>query len=173
MEDHPEDPDNQGNANLFATKLDSLCNDFKLTYCRILSFYDEEADLEQQQEVLDNHDDVVSNLILRLNKIVSKGSTMSKTNHPRGSITLKLARIRSGLDSTEKDINRLEAGEEDGSLAKQNQERLVEHKSQLNDIYDKLASLNIEDNDLLTEHAELETRHFSYARELKAVLTFN
>ena len=90
-EDRPEDPDNQGNANLFATKLDSLGNEFKSMHYRLLRFYDKEADLEQQQEVLDNHNDVVSNLILRLNKVVSKGSTMSKSKDPRGSITLKLA----------------------------------------------------------------------------------
>ena len=47
----------------------------------------------------------------------------------------------------------------------------MQHKSQLNNIDDKLVTLNTKkDDDLPTEHAELETRHFSYSRQLKAVL---
>ena len=72
MEDDPHNPDNTANASLFATKLDSLNGEFKAVHYQILSFYDEEADLESQHDILDNHNEAMSSLILRLNRAVAQ-----------------------------------------------------------------------------------------------------
>ena len=56
----------------------------------------------------------------------------------------------------ERDLSSLGSGEDELSLAEQNQERLTEYKSQLNVLYDKLTGLDIkEDDELLSIHAEL------------------
>ena len=149
LEDHPGDPDNVANANIYATKLDSLSNEIRAVHYQVLSFFDEEADLEKQQGVLDNHDEVVSSMILRLNQVVTKDPPRSNSSGSRNSMSLKLKRIRTGLESTERDLSSLGSGEDELSLAEQNQERLTEYKSQLNVLYDKLTGLDIKEDDEL------------------------
>ena len=86
-------------------------------------------------------------------------------------MSVKLKRIRTGLESTERDLSSLGPGEDELSLAEQNQERLTEYKSQLNVLYDKLTGLDIkEDDELLATHAELEAKLFDCARRIKKFL---
>ena len=75
---------------VFATKLDSLNGEFKVVHYQILSFYDEEADLESQQDILDNHDEAMSSLILRLNRVVAQDPPLTKAPNPRTMLSLKL-----------------------------------------------------------------------------------
>ena len=64
-------------------------------------------------------------------------------------MSLKLKRIRTGLESTERNLSSLGSGEDELSLAEQNQERLTEYKSQLNVLHDKLTGLDIKEDDEL------------------------
>ena len=41
LKDCPGDPDNVANANLYATKLDSLSSEFRAVHYQVLSFFDE------------------------------------------------------------------------------------------------------------------------------------
>ena len=65
--------------------------------------------------------------------------------------------MQAGLHSTDKDLTKLESGDDDEHLAQQNQEQLADYKSQLDALHDQLAGLAIEeDDDLLSTHAALE-----------------
>ena len=46
LEYHPSDTDCQEKANLFASLLDSLCQEYKTLHYSILSFYNEQDDLD-------------------------------------------------------------------------------------------------------------------------------
>ena len=89
---------------------------------------------------------------------------------PKVPINLRLARVKSQLDSTVKDLDQLEIDEGDGALADQNRDRLVECKKHLDNIYEQIANLCIRSDDaLLTDHSQLEDVHFSCARRLKSI----
>ena len=86
LEDCPGDSDNVANADLYATKLDSLSSEFREVHYQILSFFDEEADLEKQQDVLDSHDEVVSSMILRpwiINTYMDRKRPLNNCHNPR------------------------------------------------------------------------------------------
>ena len=71
----------------------------------------------------------------------------------------------------ERDLSSLGSGEDELSVAEQNQERFTEYKSQLNVLYDKLTGLDIkEDDELLATHAELEAKQFECACRIKKFL---
>ena len=111
---------------------------------------------------MDDHDKRVSNLILKLNKILAICSSLSKSVDPKVPINLRLARVKSQLDSTVKDLDQLEKDEGDSALADQNRDRLVECKKHLDNIYEQIANLCIRSDDsLLTDHSQLDDEHFS------------
>ena len=66
--------------------------------------------------------------------------------------------MKKGLHSTDKDLSRLEYGEDNQSLAQQNQEQLADYKSKLVVPYNQLAGLAIrEDDEFLTTHGVRRT----------------
>ena len=64
IEGHSDDLGTTANASMFATKLESLDSEFREVHYQIISFYYDDHDLEEQQSVLNNHDEKVSSLIL-------------------------------------------------------------------------------------------------------------
>ncbi len=100
LEASPDNPDTICIAQGLATKLKTLDAEFKTHHLSIIDLtYGEEA-LVEEQEALDNHDDQVSELNVRIQRLVSSLTTSPVLNLQRSSLR-RLTRLREKLASIE------------------------------------------------------------------------
>ena len=76
LEGAPDAPEVIENAEQLLTRMEVLDGDFKTLHPQIVDLIDEEAEeLEQEQDILDKHDDDIATLSLRLKQLVSKSKS--------------------------------------------------------------------------------------------------
>ena len=75
LEATPDQPGVSSRAKQLAAKLEGLEHDFKTSRLQLIDLIDDENELEQEQEVLDCHDDDVASLTVRLHKLMTASSS--------------------------------------------------------------------------------------------------
>ena len=141
-------------------KLDGLAADFKTHHYAIIDTVPEEDEggIEREQQTLDEHDDVVSNLAARIQQLLSACKSSSAPD-PHRVNTKRLQRIEKGLvaigDTCETIPDRDD--EDKPCLLQQVEEQLSDCKKELSGVHAGLLSLDLEDSDpLSTLHTRVE-----------------
>ena len=145
--DDVEHSSNVEDARRLTARLDSLVAEFKVHHYSIIDLLDKEDELEVQQEILDQHDDHVSQLAARLEKIVATGSSID-SSQPRIAVK-RLKNIEKGLSAILTGASSLPSGDDRICLIQQYEEKLSELKSEFSDIRRSLLSFDIEDSSQL------------------------
>ena len=96
VESSGEHPDSIRVAQTLATKLKVLDAEFKIHMLAIIDLTDEEEALALEQEALDNHDDIISELTIRIQRLLST-LMPSPARDLHKSTTKRLARMQERL----------------------------------------------------------------------------
>ena len=165
-----EQPGTVDAAKRLLTRLEDLDKDFKVHHFAIVDFIEDEESLQGEQEALDNHDDDVTQLGVRLQQLISACSSPSDSN-PRKVPLKRLSRLQKILSSISDSITSLPAGSDCMCLLHQYEEQLSEMKGELSDIRNGLFALDLEDTDELSEtQVTVEKAVFDCALEVKKLL---
>ena len=156
-------------ARRLTTRLETLVAEFKVHHYSIIDLLEDEDALEREQEILDDHEDEVAPLIVRLDKVVTTCSS-SDSNQVKIA-TKRLKHLDKEIVAVFDSVSSLSAGDDKICLLQQLQEQLSDFKSELSDIRRSLLSFSVEDdrdlNQLLTR---TEKGIFDCSLEIKKLL---
>ena len=125
------------------THLETLSAEFKIHHYSIIDLLDDEVDLAEQQEILDEHDDYVSQLTACLEKIVTTCSSKDSNQHR---ISFKrLMNVEKGLIAILDGTSSIPSGDDGICLLQQYGEQLAELKAEFSEVRHDLFSLDIEE----------------------------
>ena len=132
--------------------LDTLDADFKKHHYAVINRIDE-ADVEtlgREQDTLDQHDDGISNLAMRIEQVIATCSLTS--GHGAKKIaSRRLCYLKNNLSAVSTAVHALTAESAELHLLRQYQQQLSDFKKELGDVCQTLLSLKVEEGD------ELET----------------
>ena len=166
-----DQPTTADHAQELTVKLETLDVDFKAYHLQLVDLLDEGEDelLEKEQEILDEHDNLVANMNIRLKRLGSI-ATPSSVDYQKLSLR-KLTHLERGIIATRDAITALSIDHDDASLIEQYEAQLSDYKTELSTIQTKLLSVNDEGvvQDQLSIHSKLEVvlfECFHYIRKL-------
>jgi len=87
-------------AKQLATKLEGLEHDFKTSHLQLINLINNEDKLEQEQEVLDRHDDDVASLTVRLQNLMTPSSASAAPDAGKKAPMRKLSHLDRNLSNT-------------------------------------------------------------------------
>ena len=143
LEDNGAQPDTFARAQQLITKLEALDRDFKKLHMQVVDHLDQE-ELEKEQLVLDDHDDKVSNQLLRLQQLCD--AVKSPVDSPtRNLLSRKLSHLEKLLATARTAIAGIPDEDGDRTLIVQYEEHLKPYKSelQLATIYQEIIEADI------------------------------
>ena len=148
-------------------KLEALDLEFRTHHHALVDLIDEEERLLTEQQTLDEHDDVIAELIQQLANACTPSS-----NPPLRKIASRgLSHLKKALSSVRTAIASSEEGSMDVCLLRQYEEELCDCKKQLADVRNSLMSLDLEESDeLSTLQATLEGEIFDCSLRVKKLL---
>lgn len=135
-------------AEQMLAKLKTIDSDFKSHNLALVDIMEDEAALEEEQATLDDHDDVVSDLSIRLKKLIPSRS-VSRGLDPRKLATRRMSHVKKNLTTFQGDIDSMGSEPRDVCLIRQHEEQLLETKKELSEVSNLLISLDLEDTDEL------------------------
>ena len=148
-------------------KLDSLDVDFRSHHRDIIDLTDDEDSLSKEQEVLDEHDDVIAELSVRISQLIGVCTSSQLSTSPRKIASRKLARIEKTLSDMNLAVAALE-GDPDSCLLRQYEEQVSDVKKELSDTHNELLKLELDDSDdLVIKQETLEKTIFDCAVTIK------
>lgn len=117
MLDDPSIPDQ---AKQLVSKLQDLDKEFWSVHFEVINLFEEQSpDLEREHEVLDKHEDDVTAMSLRLQKLVTPNSV---TGYIERGLSRKLAWVERRLRAIEEALARVTDDHDDVTLLEQHQE---------------------------------------------------
>ena len=173
LEATPDAPGVSDRAKQLAAKLDGLEADFKINHFQLIDLIDNEDELEQEQEILDGHDDDIASLTVRLQQLVTKscGSTVTPDTG-RKAPQRKLSRLDRNLSTTEGSLSVMTGRTTDVSLLEQHADQLTSYRKELAAVYEELVTLDLEEeDDLFIQHTKLEKVHFACSHKVRKLLS--
>ena len=130
----------------------------------------DDTTLRKGQDILDEHDDEVSALTVRLQKLIATCSSISAPD-TRKMPARKLTRLDKNLNSLNQQIDSVTGGEDDSCLIRQFEEQVSDLKRELGSVRDDLLPLDLDDSDELSVSlAKLEKMTFDCSLNLKRLL---
>lgn len=159
----------EGECDLIILKLDALDAEFRKYHLAIVDLTDDGNALEREQETLDAHDDKVTALHSRIQRLVR--SSVSRS--PGLNLQRRLVKRMKHLDE---DFSLLATGidasssETDVCLMKQYEDRLIELKVELSDITREIINLDGDDEDLSSRKRDLRAKILDKDLKLKQLL---
>ena len=170
LEHQPRDSTTPDLADRMAKKLVELDADFRAQHHALIDLIEEEEALEREQETLDAHDDLVTELSVRIKQIISTSSPV--TDSSRKVASRKLAHIEKCIKSVVSFIDKASAAVTDACLLQQYEEKVADVHHDLAKVRDELHCLDIEDTDeLLEQQEQLEGQAFDCSVRLKRLLS--
>ena len=107
-----------------------------------------EADLRKEQDVLDEHEELLDDLNVRVDQLILNCTT-SKEPEIRSIAHKRLTRLQKNLDTTGIEIAKFDKAKPiDTCLVRQREEQLREFKQELTDISRSLAAIDLDDKDV-------------------------
>ena len=110
-------------------RLQTLTDEFKLHHDSILELVDNEEVLAVEQEILEAHEDTVSNLFARLDKIAASCNVEKDTQSKQA--TKRLEYLKNEIAAIHASISTLPASSDHTCLLQQQEEKLGELKKEL------------------------------------------
>ena len=161
-------------AKQLASKLEALDSEFKSYHFQIVDLLEEDEALEKrEQQTLDNHDDQVAEMTLRLQKLYSLKTPRSSTDicDQHRLLTRKFEHLHGCINARKAQIADLDK-ESESSHIEQLQIQLLDYESTLKILYSEL--LAVEDQgsvgDELTQHSKLEDTLFECFSKIRKLL---
>uniref|UniRef100_A0A1X7SDA2 Uncharacterized protein n=1 Tax=Amphimedon queenslandica TaxID=400682 RepID=A0A1X7SDA2_AMPQE len=157
LEADPEVPGASDSAKHLLLKLNEAESHFKTLHYQVLDVIDENDDeaLRKEQDIVDNHDDIVAALVLRIQNIITHSpSTVHHSPMSVGSTVpdalkvsaRRLSRLELGLNGTDDGLDAPSGDDVDSSLLEQYVEQLADNKCELSKIHEQLISLDLEND---------------------------
>ena len=164
LEDISEQPATADHARELAIKLGNLDADFKAYHFDLIDLIEgEEGDaLDKEQDVLDEHDDLIADMNIRLKRLFSVDTLPSSDPDPVKLSSRKLNHLERGILAIRDAITALPTDHGDVSLIEQYEFQLSDHKTELSKIHAILLSVDDESEvgDQLSLHSRLEATLF-------------
>ena len=150
-------------------KLDALDSDFRTHHHALIDLIDVEETLQGEQNTLDDHDDLVAELTVRIQQLITL-CTSSLDSSPRKIASRRLSHLQKTLSTIGKAIASSDSTA-DPCLLRQYEEQLGDVKRELTDIRNSLLPLDLdEDDDLCTTQSGLEKKVFDCSLQIKKLL---
>ena len=156
LEAIPSQPATADHAQELTAKLAVLDAEYKSYHLELIDLIEDSEVLEKEQDTLDNHDDAVTDMNIRLKRLCSI-ATSSSTDQQRMS-SRKLAHLEKGILTIQGAITTLPADHDDVSLIEQYEVQLSDYKTELSAVHTRLLAIDDEDEvkDQLATHSKLE-----------------
>ena len=138
----------------------------------VIELIESEEDLEREQDILDQQDDTVSELGVRVKKLISVCSSSSTSPSSPANLQLrKLRRLENDLGSIRDSITSLDESVDNTCRLQLYQEQLSDFKRELVEIRDTLLSIGVADTeDLMRTHDHLERGIFDSSLRIRELL---
>ena len=151
-------------------RLERLDAEFKEHHYGLIDAINGEEALRREQDTLDEHDDTLSGLSLRIQQLIT-ACTSSSPSSPHHTASKRLIRMKKALSSINSAIEKLGTDADSVCLLHQHQEQLADIKREIGDINSSLLSLNLADGDKLTLlQTEVEQAIFNCSLNVKKAL---
>ena len=152
--------------------LDTLDADFQKHHYAVIDRIDE-ADVEtlgREQDALDQHDDGISNLAMRIEQVIGACS-LTSSHGARKIVSRRLSYLKNNLSAVNTAVHALTAESAGLHLLHQYQEQLSDFKKELGDVRQTLLSLGVEEGDELeTSTNAIDKVLFDCSLQLKKLL---
>ena len=156
LETAVDQPDTLNHTQRSLIRLETLNSEYKVHHFPLIDLIEDEAVLQREQEDLDNHDDVVFDVSVCIEKLVNSCTTATKGPDIHKTSSHRLKYLQKNLLAVRDKISELSEGPEDKCHLKQHEEQLADYKKDLADLQTQLLSLDISDEDeLFVEHSAL------------------
>lgn len=171
LEGRTGDPSTLGHAQRLGSKLESLDSEFKARHYSVVELAKEE-ELEDEQAVIDQHDDTVAELSIRIQELITLCSHRSKDpSTPRNLQSRKLERIDKDLRAVNEAVVSLPGDAGDACRLQLHQEKVADLRRDLAEIRDSPLVLGLDDSDtLMGVLARLEKGIFECSLRVKQLL---
>ena len=161
-------------AQRFLRKLDSLDSDFKSHHFAIVDLVDGDS-LEAEQGVLDEHDDKVADLAVRMQQLAADPSIASSPSSngldPRVRLDKRLGRLERELELIASAVDSIGPDSEvDSPLLRQYEEQLSGFKAELTSISHDVLSLDGDEDGLSEQETKLNKIVFGISLKIKRLL---
>ena len=150
LESATEDPDTLRNALGLTTKLKALDAEFRTHHLSIIDLTEDEETLTEEQQALDDHDDQVSELNTRIQRLTSLLTPSSASNLRKSSLR-RLARLREKLAGIRASIDVVTDDDDGVCTLQQHEEQIADLKKELKEIQTSLLDVDLETSDPLIE----------------------
>ena len=151
-------------------KLDALDSEFRTHRHALVDLVDDEETLLKEQSMLDDHDDLVAELGVRIQQLISICTSSSVTSSHKIAAR-RLSYSQKNLSSISTAVASLSGGPDDTCLLLQYEDQLGDCKKELADIRNSLLSLGLEETDSLsTLLVSLEKELFGCSLKMKQLL---
>ena len=130
-------------ARRMTKKLDSLDSDFKVHHYALVDIIEGDELSSKEQETLDEHDDEVAELAIRIERLISLCTSTPDSNFHKV-VSRKLTHIGKSVSSITKAIGSLPGSPDDVCLLYQYEEQLRDHEKELGGIHDTLLSQDLD-----------------------------
>ena len=168
LEANTTDPDALRIAQGLASRLKTLGTEFKTHQLAIIDHTNDEEGLVAEQQALDDYDDTISELTVRIQRLISS-MTPSSADELRKASARRLTRLQEKLTGIGEAINAV-TDDEDDSLCtlEQYAEQVSDLKMELKDVQNRLLHIELGAEDpLLTSQNEIEHTIFKCSLAIK------
>ena len=165
------------NAQQLTKRLENLDVDFKTRHIAVIDVLDDETQLATEQENLDNHDDEIADLNLRLQALMVPVTTPSPTpsslsdHRPlptRAILEQRSAQLQTRLASIHENIGELRGDGSDIHLIHLYQEHLADLKRELAELRNEILAITADTSDsLLSNVQKQEDNIFEMSAKVK------
>ena len=158
-------------AQRMSQKLSDLDAEFQTQHHAVIDLIDDDEALAKEQEILDAHDDLVTELSVRVKQVIS-ASSLSANESSRRIATRKLSHLQKSLNSIASAIGDGSSPPSDMCLLKQYEERTSDINKDLAKVRDDLHRMELEEKDKLFELQDtLENQVFDCSVKIKKLLS--
>ena len=169
LESRPGDPSILPPSKQLLKSLETADSEFKQCHLALIDLLETEDDLTKEQAVLDEHAEIVDDLLTRVDLLINS-STVTKEHETRRIVTKRLQRLQGSLSAIRDQVTKLETTPEDVCIIRQHEEQLHELKQELNDTTRSLLSLDLDDKDEpMVLQSALELSIFNNSLKLKRI----
>ena len=172
LEGKPDDPSTLGHAHRMGSKLSSLDSEFKVHHYSVVDLIVKEEELEEEQAEIDKHDDIVAELDVRIQKLLSVCSLHSTDpSSPRNLQSRKLERVDTELKAVINAVDSMDTAVDNTCRLQLHQEKISDLKRDLTEIRDSLFAMGLDNTDKLMATLEkMEHGIFECSLHIKELL---
>ena len=171
LESKIHEPSTPSHAHRMSQKLESLDADFKLHHYALIDALDDEAVLAREQETLDQHDDDIAELAVRVEQLIADSDSASESG-TKQIASRRLSCLKSNLSAVCSAMSELTGDPAETHLLHHYQEELSDFKKELGDIRHTLMSLGLrKEDELETSMVALDKEIFDSGLHVKKLLS--